>query len=42
MIRKLADLVPELLEENDGSVTVPELPVSLTWQQLQHVGLKRG
>jgi predicted RNase H-like HicB family nuclease len=42
MIRKLRDIVPELLSENDGGADMPEMPVSLMWQQLEILGLKRA
>jgi predicted RNase H-like HicB family nuclease len=42
MIRKLRDIVSELLSENDGSADMPEVPMSLMWQQIEILGLKRA
>jgi predicted RNase H-like HicB family nuclease len=42
MVRKLSEIVPELLHENDSATDIPELPVALMWKQLQYLGLKRA
>jgi predicted RNase H-like HicB family nuclease len=42
MIRKLGELIPELLEENDDFGALPELPYSLMWQETELVRLKHA
>ncbi len=42
MLRKLADIIPELLRENEDTGDLPEVPYSLMWQQTEIVRLKRA
>ena len=42
MLRKLEEIIPALLEENDNFRGAPELPCSLMWQELELVHLKRA
>jgi predicted RNase H-like HicB family nuclease len=42
MLHKLAEIIPELLEENEEAGNLPEVPYSLMWQETEIVRLKRA
>ncbi len=42
MLKKLSEIIPALLEENNDARAVPDLPYSLMWRQTQLVHLKQA